>query len=139
VSNFDTDDIEELVALPDGNRCAVNQVLYHLGERGIEWSLTKRCERHSIAIMAYSPVGEGDLLRHPQLRAIARSVGATPAQVALAWLLRDPHVVAIPKTSNEAHVVENRAATSLALSPQMLARIDEAFPPPSRATRLAVI
>jgi diketogulonate reductase-like aldo/keto reductase len=139
VSNFDTDDIEELVALPDGNRCAVNQVLYHLGERGIEWSLTKRCERHSIAIMAYSPVGEGDLLRHPQLRAIARSVGATPAQVALAWLLRDPHIVAIPKTSNEAHVVENRAATSLALSPQMLARIDEAFPPPSRATRLAVI
>jgi len=139
VSNFDTHDIEELVALPDGDRCAVNQVLYHLGERGVEWSLAKRCERHAIAIMAYSPVGEGDLLRHPQLRAIARTIGATPAQVALAWLLRDPHVIAIPKTSNAAHVVENRAATSLALSPQTLARIDEAFPPPSRATRLAVI
>jgi len=139
VSNFDTEDIEELVALPDGDRCAVNQVLYHLGERGIEWSLTNRCERHSIAIMAYSPVGEGDLLRHPQLRAIARSIGATPAQVALAWLLRDPRVIAIPKTSNDAHVVENRAATSLTLSAQTLARIDEAFPPPSRATRLAVI
>jgi len=139
VSNFDTHDIEELVALPDGDRCAVNQVLYHLGERGVEWSLAKRCERHAIAIMAYSPVGEGDLLRHPQLRAIARTIGATPAQVALAWLLRDPHVIAIPKTSNAAHVVENRATTSLALSPQTLARIDEAFPPPSRATRLAVI
>ena len=139
VSNFDTQDIEELVALPDGNRCAVNQVLYHLGERGIEWSLTQLCERHSIAIMAYSPVGEGDLLRHPKLRAIARTIGATPAQVALAWLLRNQNVIAIPKTSNEAHIVENRAATSLALSPQTLARIDEAFPPPSRATRLAVI
>ena len=139
VSNFDTHDIEELVALPDGDRCAVNQVLYHLGERGVEWSLAKRCERHAIAIMAYSPVGEGDLLRHPQLRAIARTIGATPAQVALAWLLRDPHVIAIPKTSSVVHVGENRAATSLTLPPQTLARIDEAFPPPSRATRLAVI
>jgi diketogulonate reductase-like aldo/keto reductase len=139
VSNFDTHDIDELVALPGGGHCAVNQVLYHLGERGIEWSLTKRCERHSIAIMAYSPVGEGDLLRHPRLRSIARAIGATPAQVALAWLLRDPHVIAIPKTSNVAHVTDNRGATSLALSPQTLARIDEAFPPPSRATRLAVI
>ena len=139
VSNFDTHDIDDLVAVPNGDRCAVNQVLYHLGERSVEWSLAKRCERHAIAIMAYSPVGEGDLLRHPRLRAIARSIGATPAQVALAWLLRNPHVIAIPKTSNVAHVVENRAATSLALSPQTLAHIDEAFPPPSRATRLAVI
>jgi diketogulonate reductase-like aldo/keto reductase len=139
VSNFDTNDIDELVALPDGDHCAVNQVLYHLGERGIEWSLMKRCERHAIAIMAYSPVGEGDLLRDPRLRAIARSIGATPAQVALAWVLRDPHVIAIPKTSNAAHVIENRAATSLVLSPQTLSSIDEAFPPPSRGTRLAVI
>ena len=139
VSNFDAHDIDELSALPDGARCAVNQVLYHLGERGIEWSLAERCRRRRIAAMAYSPVGEGALLRHPELQRIARAIGATPAQVALAWLIRDQHVIAIPQTSNVAHVHENRAAAAISLAKATLAEIDAAFPPPRRATRLAVI
>ena len=112
VSNFDTADIEELLALPDGARCAVNQVLYHLGERGIEWSLAAMCRRHAIAVMAYSPVGEGALLREPNLLRIARSINATAAQVALAWLLQRDSVIAIPQTSNIAHIDENRECCS---------------------------
>ena len=139
VSNFDTDDIEELLALPDGAHCAVNQVLYHLGERGIEWSLAPLCRAHGIALMAYSPVGEGALLKDPELRRIARSVGARPAQLALAWLIRRDGVIAIPQTSNVAHIAENRGATNVELSAATLAEIDAAFPPPRRATRLAVI
>jgi diketogulonate reductase-like aldo/keto reductase len=139
VSNFDAHDIEELLAIPAGARCAVNQVLYHLGERGIEWSLAPRCRAHGIAVMAYSPVGEGTLLKRADLRRIAHSIGATPAQLALAWLIRRHDVIAIPQTSNVAHVAENRAATDIALSEATLAEIDAAFPPPRRATRLAVI
>ena len=139
VSNFDANDIDELVALPAGAHCAVNQVLYHLGERGIEWSLAKQCRRHAIAIMAYSPLGEGALLQDPDLVTIARAIGATPAQVALAWLLRHENIIAIPQTSDIAHVHENRATTALALSASTIAAIDAAFPPPRSATRLAVI
>jgi len=139
VSNFDTHDIEELLALPEGAHCAVNQVLYHLGERGIEWSLAPLCRAHRIALMAYSPVGEGALLKDSGLRRIARSVGATPAQLALAWLIRRDGVIAVPQTSNVAHVAENRAATDVELSAATLAEINAAFPPPRRATRLAVI
>jgi diketogulonate reductase-like aldo/keto reductase len=139
VSNFDVGDIEELVALPEGSRCAVNQVLYHLGERGVEWSLADLCRRRGIAVMAYSPVGEGTLLRDPKLVRISHSIGATPAQVALAWLLRHDDVIAIPQTSDVAHVIENRGAASLALAPATLAQLDVAFPPPARARPLAVI
>ncbi|MGE5170315.1 MAG: aldo/keto reductase [Rudaea sp.] len=139
VSNFDESDLDELLALPDGAHCAVNQVLYHLGERGIEWSLADRCGRHAIAVMAYSPLGEGALLRDPGLVRIARALDATPAQVALAWLLARKNVIAIPQTSNAAHVVENRAATALALPQRARAALDRAFPPPSSARPLAVI
>ena len=139
VSNFDTADIEELLSLPDGARCAVNQVLYHLAERGIEWSLAAMCRRHAIAVMAYSPVGEGALLREPNLLRIARSINATAAQVALAWLLQRDSVIAIPQTSNIAHIDENRSAAAMRLSRATLSELDAAFPPPRRATRLAVI
>jgi diketogulonate reductase-like aldo/keto reductase len=139
VSNFDEDDLDELLALPDGAHCAVNQVLYHLGERGIEWSLANACRRHAIAVMAYSPLGEGGLLRDPQLARIARTVGATPAQVALAWLLAQDNVIAIPQTSDAAHVIEDRAATALALPSRTRAALERAFPPPSSARPLAVI
>ena len=139
VSNFDVDDVEELLALPEGRRCAVNQVLYHLGERGIEWALAGLCRRHAIALMAYSPLGEGALLRDPKLARIARSTGATPAQLALAWLLTHESTIALPQTSTTAHVLENRGATSLVLSDETLARIDAAFPPPARQKPLAVI
>jgi len=92
VSNFDVADLDELLALPDGRRCATNQVLYHLGERGIEWQLLDRCRALKMPVMAYSPVGQGALLSNRKLVAIARAVDATPAQVALAWLLARPGV-----------------------------------------------
>ena len=139
VSNFDVADMNELLALPDGPRCAVNQVLYHLGERGIEWDLAGLCKRHRVALMAYSPLGEGALLRSRKLARISAAAGATPSQVALAWLLRRDDVIVIPQTSNVAHVVENRAAASLRLSEATLAKLDAAFPPPSRSRPLAVI
>jgi diketogulonate reductase-like aldo/keto reductase len=139
VSNFDAADIDELLTLPDGANCAVNQVLYHVGERGIEWSLLSLCRRHSIRVMAYAPVGEGALLRNAKLMRIASAAGITPAQLALAWLLRHDDVISIPQTSNVAHVLENRAAAAIVLSPATLAEIDAAFPPPKSASRLAVI
>ena len=139
VSNFDVDDIEELLALPAGANCAVNQVLYHLGARGIEWSLLPLCRRHAIAVMAYSPMGEGALLHDAALLRIARSIEATPAQLALAWLLQHENVIAIPKTSSVAHVAENRAAATLQLSAATLAELDAAFPPPRSPSPLAVI
>ena len=140
VSNFDAADIDELLALPDGANCAVNQVLYHVGERGIEWSLLPLCRRHAIRVMAYSPVGEGALLRNAAAAAHrARDAESRRAQLALAWLLRHDDVISIPQTSNVAHVLENRAATAITLSPATLAEIDAAFPPPKRASRLAVI
>lgn len=139
VSNFDVDDLEELLALRDGSACAVNQVLYHLGERGIEWSLAELCRRHAIAVMAYSPVGEGALLRQPELMRIAHAIGATPAQVALAWLIRHERTIAIPKTGSITHIDDNRAAATLHLPPATLAELDALFPPPRRASPLAVI
>jgi diketogulonate reductase-like aldo/keto reductase len=139
VSNFDVDDMEELLALPDGRRCAANQVLYNLGERGAEWRLADLCRSHRIPIMAYTPIGQGDLLTQRKLFAIAHAAGATPAQVALRWLLRRPDVIAIPKAANALHVRENRKAAGITLSQEMLAALDAAFPPPRRATPLAVI
>ncbi|MBS0325206.1 MAG: aldo/keto reductase [Proteobacteria bacterium] len=138
VSNFDVDDIEELFALPEGRHCTVNQVLYHLGERGIEWALADLCRRHRISIMAYSPFDEGRLLGHRALRAVAARIHATPAQVALAWLVARK-VIAIPKAAHIRHVDDNAAAAALHLSDATLRELDNAFPPPSRATPLAMI
>ena len=138
VSNFDVDDIEELLALPEGKRCAANQVLYHLGERAVEWRVAALCREHQIAIMAYSPVGKGDLLRSHKLRAIAREANVTPAQLALAWLIRQ-RVIAIPKATNVAHVRDNRKAADITLSPRIVSALDTAFPPPRHAKPLAVI
>jgi len=139
VSNFDVADMDELWALPDGERCAANQVLYHLGQRGVEWRLAPTCRARGIPLMAYSPVGQGELLTKPRLAALARKARATPAQLALAWLLDMPGVIAIPKATQPAHIVENREATEVTLDAAMHAALDAAFPPPSRATPLAVI
>ena len=138
VSNFDVADIEELLAIPDGKRCAANQVLYHLGERGIEWRLVELCRRYAIALMAYSPIGQGELLRSRKLQAIAREAGITPAQLALAWLIERKTIV-VAKASSPAHLRENCAAADVTLSATIAAAIDSAFPPPSRAKPLAVI
>jgi diketogulonate reductase-like aldo/keto reductase len=139
VSNFDVDDMEELSALPDGRHCTTNQVLYNLAERGIEWRLAAFCHSRGLPIMAYSPLGRGDLLRSRKLSAIARDAGATPAQLALAWVLGRQNAIAIPKASNISHVRENRRAADLALSAATMSALERAFPPPTRATPLAVI
>jgi diketogulonate reductase-like aldo/keto reductase len=139
VSNFDTTDMEELHALPDGPRCAVNQVLYNLAERGIEWRLLPWCRARRIPIMAYSPIAQGDLAGNRKLAALARGVGVEPAPLALAWVLTRSDVIAIPKSSNAAHVDEIRAAVAIGLDDRVLAALDAAFPPPQRETPLSVI
>jgi diketogulonate reductase-like aldo/keto reductase len=113
VSNFDTAAMRELFAFAEGRRCATNQVLYHLRERGIEWDLLPWLREHRIPLMAYSPLGQGGLLRDPKLASIARGSGATPAQIALGWLLRSPDVVAIPESADIAHIRANRVALAL--------------------------
>jgi len=138
VSNFDRADIDKLCAVPAGGQCAANQVMYHLDERGIEWDLLGACRARHMAVMAYSPLGQGPLLRERKLIAIAREAGATPAQVALAWLLGQPGVIAIPKASDPGHVREIRAAAELVLAPAAVAALDAGYPPPSGTTPLAI-
>ncbi len=139
VSNFDTADMEELLTVPGGEHCAVNQVLYHLASRGIEHDLLPLCRAQGIAVMAYSPVGQGRLLRHRGLNALATRLGTTSAQIALAWLLAQKGVAAIPKAADPAHVREVRAAADLQLTPAVYAELDHLFPPPSGATPLAML
>ncbi len=129
VSNFDVDDLEELASLPEGEAVAANQVLYNLARRGIESDLLPWCRQHGIPVMAYSPIDQGRLLSHPQLHQIADRHHVTPAQVALAWVLR-AGVIAIPRTGTQAHVRDNRAALDIALTAQDVAELDHAFPPP---------
>ncbi len=129
VSNLDVADLEELVAA-GGKAVASNQVLYNLSRRGVEWSLLPWCRERRIPIMAYSPIEQGRLLKKRALLALAERRGATPAQIALAWLLRQGDVIAIPKAADAAHLGENRAALDLRLSQEDLAELDRAFPPP---------
>jgi diketogulonate reductase-like aldo/keto reductase len=134
VSNFDVDDMEEAFALPGGGEIVTDQVLYNLEHRGIEWDLLPWCQQRGIPVMAYSPIGHSgtektELLGNRTVKLIAKRHGATPAQVALAWLLRRD-VVAIPKASSPDHVRENRAALDLKLTKRDLMELDEAFPPP---------
>ncbi|MDR1936722.1 MAG: aldo/keto reductase [Candidatus Accumulibacter sp.] len=139
VSNLDPGDMAELVETPQGSQVAVNQVLYNLSRRGVEWNLLPWCEERRIPLMAYSPIEQARLLRHSGLRALAEERGATPAQLALAWLLRRNQLIAIPKTSNRAHVEENFAALECPLDAETLAELDRLFPPPSRATPLEML
>jgi diketogulonate reductase-like aldo/keto reductase len=122
--------MEELMALPGGERVATNQVLYNLSRRGIEHDLLPWSRAHSIPIMAYSPIDQGGLVGDPDVAAIAVHHKATPVQVALAWLLRQEDMMVIPKAGKEAHVREDRAALDLKLTAQDLAALDRAFPPP---------
>ena len=138
VSNLDQDDMDELFAA-GGEACAANQILYNIAERGPEFELIPALKRRGVPIMAYSPVGQGRLPRSAVLAAVAKRHGATPFQIALAWALRDPDVIAIPKASEAAHVRDNRQAADLVLTGEDLAEIDADFPPPARRTRLAMI
>jgi diketogulonate reductase-like aldo/keto reductase len=138
VSNLDRSDMDELVRA-GGQRCATNQILYNITERGAEFDLMPWLREHGVATMAYSPVGQGRLPNVPALAAVAQRHEATPFQVAMAWVLRDPTVIAIPKAANPAHLQENRRALDLVLSAEDLAAIDADFPPPARKTRLAML
>lgn len=138
VSNFDAADMDELLGA-GGRSCATNQVLYNLTERGPEFDLLPQLGRLNIPVMAYSPIVQGRLPRSAAVAAVARRHGATPFQVALAWTLHNPAVIAIPKASDEAHVRENRRAADLTLTAEDLAEIDRDFPPPRRKTPLAMI
>ena len=139
VSNFDVDDMEQWMGLPGGDAVATNQVMYNLAQRGIEFDLLPWCRERGVPIMAYSPLDEGRLRGNRALQAVAARTGATAAQVALAWLLRQDGVVAIPKAVRPDHVRENRAALDLKLTPTDLAEIETAFPPPRRKTPLAIV
>ena len=130
VSNFDVDDMEELFALPGGEGCASNQVLYNLRRRGIEVGLLPWCRERSVPIMAYSPIEQGRLLRDRVLTGVAIRHRATPAQIALAWVLRQEDMMVIPKATTLEHVRENRAALDIPLTDRDLAELDRAFPPP---------
>lgn len=139
VSNFDADDMEELLAVPDGGNVAANQVLYNLARRGIEYDLLKHSQARGIPLMAYSPLDEGRLMRHPDLIHIAKAHQATVAQVALAFLIRNPGVIVIPKTAMPERVRENRATVEVQLTTEDLAILDKAFPPPGRKIPLEMI
>jgi diketogulonate reductase-like aldo/keto reductase len=139
VSNLDLKEMKQLVALPGGKACAANQVLYNLTRRGIEFDLLPWSKKNGMPIMAYSPVEQGRLLGHAVLKKVADRHGATPAQVALAWVLRQEGVVAIPKAATAAHVRENHGALDLRLKARDLAELDQGFPPPRRPRSLEMI
>mgnify|MGYP003382084513 CR=1 FL=1 len=138
VSNFDVADMAEMQRLNPSVACSANQVMYNAADRGIEFDLFPRCLNDRIAIMAYCPLGEGRLLNHPVLVNIARRHGVGTAAVALAFTLRLPGVISIPKSARTQRVIENATAASLALTPQDLSEIDAAFPPPRRKQPLAI-
>jgi diketogulonate reductase-like aldo/keto reductase len=134
VSNFTTRDMEDLFRIPQGDRCATNQVQYNLGDRSIEHDLLPWCERHAMPVMAYSPLGGpgASLLRDPTLAHIGAARGCSAAAVALAWTIRSGNVIAIPESGSPAHVKENAVALALRLTPQELQTLDATHPPPGR-------
>jgi diketogulonate reductase-like aldo/keto reductase len=136
LSNFDVADLAE--AAPAG--CATDQVLYNLATRGIEFDLLPWCRSRRMPVMAYSPLGQGGaLLRDRTLKEVALRHHATPAQIALAWVLREPGVIAIPKSSAPEHVRANAAAAELSLTRQDLDDLDAAFPPPNEKQPLGLL
>ncbi|ANP72182.1 aldo/keto reductase [Cryobacterium arcticum] len=139
VSNFDTDDLDQLASVPGGARAQTDQVLYNLARRGPEYDLLPRCRQAGIPLMAYSPVDHGRLLEHPTVRDMAGAKEVTPAQLALAWVLRLPEVFAIVKASTPARVAENRAAIEISFSTNELKQLDQIFPPPSSKEPLEML
>lgn len=139
VSNFDLADMEELVTLAGGATVATNQVLYNPMRRGIEWDLLPWSRSKGIPIMAYSPFDQARLLNEPAMQSVADRHAATPAQVALAWILREGGINVIPRTGSPSHVRENRAALDLELSPEDLAEIDQTYPPPTERQSLNIL
>jgi len=139
VSNFDTDEMEELIGLASGGNVQTNQVLYNLSRRGLEFDLAPWSREHRIPLMAYSPVEQGALARNARLEAVAARHNATAAQIALAWVMVQPGVIAIPKAGRQEHVRQNAAALDIELTAQDFAELDRAFPPPTRKRGLEMI
>jgi diketogulonate reductase-like aldo/keto reductase len=139
VSNFDQADMGEIAILPGGGEIVTDQVLYNLTRRGIEWDLIPWCRERHVSVMAYSPIEQGRILNHPRLKSVAFRHETTPAQVALAWLLRQPGLFVIPKAGTAAHVRENHAALTLTLTAQDLTELDAAFPPPRKKLALEML
>ena len=138
VSNFDVADLEELTTA-GGSACATNQVLYNLVRRGPEYDLLPYMAARGMPLMAYSPIEQGRLPDHPVLNDVAARHDTTPAAVALAFSVRSGAVLAIPKAGSRAHVEANRASADLTLSPDDLAALDRAFPPPRRKGALEML
>jgi len=139
VSNLDIDDMEELVELDGGQNVSTDQALYNLSRRGIEWHLLPWSLQRRIPIMAYSPVEQGRLLHNPMLQQIAARHAATPAQIALAWVIRNPKVIAIPEAGTPKHVRENAGTLKLHLSDHDLETLDREFPPPDGPVPLEML
>ena len=138
VSNFNLGDLEKIPP-EDQARLGCNQVFYNLAHREVEWEVADWCRQRGTPIMAYSPLDQASKLLHdPAVNSIAGKHGATPAQVALAWLLQQPETVVIPKTSQVSRLQENLGALELALDEEDLAKLDVAFPPPSQPVRLGM-
>jgi len=144
VSNFDTDDMAELWDEEKGEACATNQVLYHLASRGIEFDLLPACQQRGVPVMAYCPLAQAGRLRDslftdPQLTQIAQQKGISVAQLLLAWVIRQPGVIAIPKASSVAHVQENAATLEVELTDEDLQLIDRAWPAPQHKSPLDIV
>ena len=139
VSNLDVDDMAELWSVPGGRAVQTDQLLYNLTRRGIEWDLLPWLRERRIPVMAYSPIEQARLLRHAGLVEFARRYGMTPAQVALAWLLRNDDVIVIPKTSRRDRLQENLGALEIRLTRAQVAELDRMFPPPDGPRPLEMI
>lgn len=139
VSNFDLGDMQELWAIPGGLEVASDQVLYNLAHRGIEWDLLPWLREWGIPAMAYSPIGQAELVTDPELASFAERYGMTPAQAALAWLLAKPGVIVIPKTSRRDRLKENLGALEHRLTKAQLAELDQMFPPPDGPRPLEIL
>lgn len=144
VSNFDTDDMEELWSVPNGKNCAVNQVLYHVASRGIEYDLLLWMREHKVPLMAYCPLAQGGDLRrglfdNSVLKSIAAAHGSTVSQVLLAFVIRGGDTIAIPRTGKAEHTRLNAAADTVVLTEEELAAIDREFPAPNRKVYLDIV
>ena len=139
VSNFDTSDMQELYGIPDGKNCQINQVLYNLSRRGIEWDLLPWCRSMGLPIMAYSPIEQGRLLENKKLKALASEIGVSAAQLSIAWSIRKNDIITIPKASNLEHVSQNIDAWTIKLESTVLDELDKLFEPPVRKKGLDIL
>ena len=139
VSNFDMNDMQELYKLPAGKNCQINQVLYNLSRRGIEWDLLPWCQSMRLPIMAYSPLEQGRLLKDQRLEDISKEAGMSVAELSIAWTMRSQDVVSIPKASSLKHVEQNINAWNVSLPNSILSTLDKAFEPPMSKKGLDVL